>query len=289
LSNLTKVLIVLLTISAIFLCGIVVTYVANADSFKQKYEGQRNSLKALEEEKENLTKQLNEKIQQKDDLEKSLNAKIAATKTEADDLKARLNTAEREKAELLTKATSMEAVVKDFSDTTKKQTETLNTALAEVTQLKQDEIKLKQELEQTSAALLERNAIIESLEAEKRRLIEEKADIKTRLDRMQMGGKEVAGIPAVTPERGNVTAGDTSAEQTNLKCKVAEVDAKNSMATISIGSADGVKEAMTFHVTRGDAFICDILITDVDTEKAVGVLQLVQQMPRVGDTAATNL
>ena len=86
----------------------------------------------------------------------------------------------------------MEAVVKDFSDTTKKQTETLSTALAEVTQLKQDEIKLKQELEQTSAALLERNAIIESLEAEKRRLIEEKADIKTRLDRMQMGGKAVS-------------------------------------------------------------------------------------------------
>jgi hypothetical protein len=50
-----------------------------------------------------------------------------------------------------------------------------------------------------------------------------------------------------------------------------------------------VKEGMTFHVTRGDAFICDILITDVDTEKAVGVLQLVQQTPRVGDTAATNL
>jgi hypothetical protein len=183
----------------------------------------------------------------------------------------------------------MEAVVKDFSDTNKKQTETLNAALAEVKQLKQDEIKLKQELEQTSSALLEKNAIIESLEAEKRRLIEEKADIQTRIDRMQMGGKAVMGVPPVTPEKGKVTEGEISAAQINLKCKVAEIDAKNSMATISIGAADGVKEGMTFHVTRGDAFICDILITDVDTEKAVGVLQLVQQMPRVGDTAATNL
>jgi hypothetical protein len=289
LSNFTKVLIVLLTISAIFLCGIVVTYVANADSFKQKFEGQSNALRALEQEKGNLTKQLNEKIQQKDDLEKSLNAKVIAAKAEADDLKVRLNTAEREKADLVTRTNNMEAVTKDFSDTTKKQTETLNAALAEVTQLKQDEIKLKQELEQTSSALIEKNAIIDSLEAEKRRLIEEKADVQTRLDRTQIGGKAAVPSPAVTHEKGNVTASDTAVEQINLKCKVAEVDAKNSMATISIGSADGVKEGMTFHVTRGDAFICDILIVDVDTEKAVGVLQLVQQQPRVGDSAATNL
>ncbi len=288
-SNLTKVLIVLVTLSAIFLCGIVVAYVANADSFKQKYEGQRNTLNALEQEKESLKKQLNEKIQQKDDLEKSLNAKIAEAKAEADDYKAKLNNVERERTELLTKATSMEAVVKDFSDTTKKQTETLNAALEEVKLLKQDEIKLKQELEQTSAALIEKTAIIDSLEAEKRRLIEEKADIQTRLDKMQMGGRAVAGIQAVTPERGYATAVGTPIEQTNLKCRVEEIDARNSMATVSIGSADGVKEGMTFHVTRGDAFICDILITDVDTEKAVGVLQLIQQQPRIGDTAATNL
>lgn len=288
-SNLTKVLIVLLTISAIFLCGIVVTYVANADNYKQKYANLAGERDSLRQKADGLTSQLNEKVQQKDELEKSLSAKIATTKAEADDLKVKLNTSEREKSELLSKSANMEAVVKDFSDTTKKQTETLNTALAEVTQLKQDEIKLKQELEQTSSALDEKNAVVDSLEAEKRRLIEEKSDIQTRLDKMQMGGKTITSATAVTPEKGKVSAADMSAEQVNLKCKIAEVDAKNSMATISIGAADGVKEGMTFHITRGDAFICDILITDVDSEKSVGVMQLVQQQPRVGDTAATNL
>jgi hypothetical protein len=61
------------------------------------------------------------------------------------------------------------------------------------------------------------------------------------------------------------------------------------MAGISIGSADGVKEGMRFHVTRGDEFICDILIIDVDAEEAVGVLEYVQQNPRVGDNVSTNL
>ena len=74
-----------------------------------------------------------------------------------------------------------------------------------------------------------------------------------------------------------------------LQGLVKKVDLKNSMASISIGSADGVKEGMKFHVTRGDKFLCDILIIDVDAEEAVGVLELVQQQPKVGDSVSTNM
>ena len=45
---------------------------------------------------------------------------------------------------------------------------------------------------------------------------------------------------------------------------------------------------MRFHVTRGDEFICDILILDVEVEKAVGILEMVQDRPKVGDNATTN-
>jgi hypothetical protein len=70
---------------------------------------------------------------------------------------------------------------------------------------------------------------------------------------------------------------------------VSAVDLKNKMASISIGSADGVKDGMKFHVTRGDKFICDILIIDTDTEEAVGALELMQEQPKAGDTVSTNL
>jgi hypothetical protein len=45
---------------------------------------------------------------------------------------------------------------------------------------------------------------------------------------------------------------------------------------------------MKFHVIRGDEFICDILVLDVDAEKAVGILDLVQKQPKVGDLVSTN-
>ena len=211
-------------------------------------------------------------------------------KTKADDLQTNLNNVEREKAELLERVNSWASITKDFQETTEKQTQTLNAALEEVKQLKAEQIKLSKELEQTSTALVEKTAIIESVEAEKRRLTEEKADLENRLDKLlRAGGKVAAAGAPVTPEKGCCISRPAHGEPIALKGLVSEVDAKNSLATISIGSADGVKEGMKFHVTRGDEFICDILIIDVDTEKAVGVLELVQQPPKVGDNASTNL
>jgi hypothetical protein len=61
------------------------------------------------------------------------------------------------------------------------------------------------------------------------------------------------------------------------------------MAEISLGSADGVKDGMKFHVTRGEEFICDVLIVDIDADKSVGVLDLVQKQPKVGDNVTTSL
>jgi hypothetical protein len=290
LSNLTKILIVLLTISVIFLCGIVVTYVANADNYKQKYAQLNSERDSLEKDKESLSNQLKEKIQQKDDLEKSLNGQLAALKTRADDLQAKITNVERERAQLLEKVNGWASITKDFQATTEKQMQMLTTAQEDVKQLKAEQIKLSKELDQTSAALVEKTAIIEAAEAEKRRLIEEKADLQNQL-MMKAGGKITAAAP-VTQEKGYAVSAQATAAATNLKALVSEVDPKNSLATISIGSADGVKEGMKFHVTRGSEFVCDILIVDVDTDKAVGVLELVQSAtggPKIGDNAATNL
>jgi DNA repair exonuclease SbcCD ATPase subunit len=290
LSNLTKILIVLLTISAIFLCGIVVTYVANAENYRQKYAKLNSDLDVAKKAADALKGQLNEKIQQKDDLEKTLSNQVASMKTKADELQANLSNVEREKAELLERVNNWASITKDFSETTEKQTQTLNTALEEVRELKAEQIKISKELEQTSSTLVEKMAMMESAEADRRRLTEEKKEVEDRLDKLlRAGGKVVAAEAPVTQEKDAASAVQPAVVPIALKCLVSEIDAKNSMATISIGNADGVKEGMKFHVTRGDEFICDILIIEVDTEKSVGVLELVQQLPKVGDNASTNL
>jgi seryl-tRNA synthetase len=135
-------------------------------------------------------------------------------------------------------------------------------------------------------------AIIETLQAENKRIQEEKTELQNKLDKfLQPIGKTAAATVPVTPRKEAAQPATTETEVRDIALQglITAVDLKNSMATISIGTADGVKEGMRFHVTRGNEFLCDILIIDTDAKEAVGALELVQQQPNVGDTVSSNL
>jgi cell shape-determining protein MreC len=290
LSTLTKILIVLLTLSSIFLCGIVVTYVANADNYRQKYDNLKADNDSLSKKAEDLTKQVNEKIEQKKQVENKLNSEISSLKTEKSELQTNFDNAEREKAALLQKVNSWTSITKDFYETTDKQGQLLKNTLEELNKLQTEQVSQRKELDERTAALEEKMAIIETLQTENNRLVEEKTELQNKLDQfLQPIGKTAAAAAQVTPKEQAAQPATTEAREIALQGLIKAVDLKNSMATISIGTADGVKEGMKFHVTRGDEFLCDILIIDADTEEAVGVLELVQQQPNVGDTVSTNL
>jgi septal ring factor EnvC (AmiA/AmiB activator) len=293
LSRLTKILIVLLTLSSIFLCGIVVTYVANADNYRQKHKDLKADRDSLNSKAKSLKKQVNEKIDQAKQLEDKLNSEIASLKAEIGQSQNEFKNAEREKAALLQKVNSWASIVEDFSQTNDKQGLLLKNTLDELNKVQAEQIKQEKQLTETTATLVEKMAVIETLEAEKKRLLEEKTELQSRLDQfLQPFGKTAAVPVPVTPDRAMARPAlmpIPAVKDIALQGLVTEVDMKNSIAGISLGKADGVKEGMKFHVTRGDKFLCDIVIIDVDTEEAVGVLDLVQQQPRIGDNVSTGL
>ena len=289
----TKILIVLLTLFSISLCSIVVTYIGTADNYKEKYDGLRSSEQSLRKQVSSLKKQVNEKTEQNKQLEDTLGAQISSLQAQMGELDISLKNSEREKATLLQKVNSWASITKDFSVTTDKQGELLKSTLEELNKVKVQQVKESKELNETTRSLIEKMAIIDTLEVEKRRILEEKIELQNRLDQLLQPVGRVSGIARpVTTERTTVRTAlpVLSLDQDmNLRGLVTAVDLKNSMASISIGTADGVKDGMKFHVTRGDEFLCDILIIDVDSEEAVGILELVQQAPRVGDNVSTNL
>ena len=289
-STLTKILIVLLTVSSIFLCGVVVTYVGNADNYRQKHNDIRAERDSLDKKVDDLTKQVNKNISEKQRAEDRLNEKIASLKTKTAELESTLDDSEREKAVLLQKVDSWTSITRDFYETNDKQGQLLKNTLGELNKVQAEQIKQKKELDETTTSLIEKMAIIETLEARTRRLLEEKSELQSRLDKMlRPFGKTVAETAPVTPPTDTARPAATETIGIGLQGLVTEVDLKNSLAGISLGSADGVKEGMRFHVSRGDEFLCDILIIDVDSKKSVGVLELVQRHPEIGDNVATNL
>ena len=125
------------------------------------------------------------------------------------------------------------------------------------------------------------------MQVQVKRLIEEKTVLEESFTSSRV---KIPKVTPVTPEVGPALPADPLrvAPRTGLKGYIFEV--KGALATISIGAADGVKKNDVLHVSRGSEFICDIKITDVDTDKSAGVLELVQQGgPRVGDTVTSEL
>ena len=289
-STLTKILIVLLTLSSIFLCGIVVTYIANADDYRGKYTDIRSDRDGLDKKLQAKVEEANRYIKEKQQVEDRLRGEVASLNTKVDKLEGDLGNVEREKASLLAQVESWTSITKDFYTTNDKQGAMLQNTHDELIRVQAEEIKHRKELSETTAQLVEKMAVIEQLQTDNKRLLEEKAALQAKLDGfLRPAGKAVAGTAPVTPEKTKVSPAEPATAKIGLKGLVTEVDLENSLVEISIGAADGVKEGMKFYVTRGEEFICDILIYDVEAEKAVGLLDLVSKQPKPGDSVSTNL
>jgi len=171
LSPITKILIVLLTISTIALCPMVVTYVATAENFREKNETLNTRLRAEAEKSKSAAQQLKEEKEKFQRLEDQLNNKIASLETEITALAADLQNTEREKAALLQQVNNWTSITKDFYETNDKQGQLLRNTLDRLKEVQAEQIKQEKDLKETYAALVEKMAIIETLEAEKKRLV----------------------------------------------------------------------------------------------------------------------
>ncbi len=291
-SNLTKALIVLLTIAVVFLSAMVVTYVSSADDYKQMSKNTNTELGSLKKKNKDYVKQINDQETKIHQLEQKLKNQIASLQNEVSKLKNDLKSAERENASLLQKVTGFASEVETFTQTNRQQGVMLEKKLEELTRIQADQIKERKQLDEISAYLDERLAIIDTLEGRNKRLVEEKTELQANLNQFLGGGGKVAVVRPVTREVDTTQPARRvmpAVRSMNLKGLITDVDMKNSMASISLGAADGVKEGMKFYVSRGDEFICSILVIDIEAEEAVGVLELIQQQPRVGDNVSTNL
>ncbi|MCP4613123.1 MAG: hypothetical protein GY845_30895 [Planctomycetes bacterium] len=291
-STLTKVLIVLLTISSICLCGIVATYVSNALNYKEMHTNLRNKQLASEENEKQAKKQLNLAIEEAGKQEQSLKKNISDLKIQVGQLETQLAEQKRKADEAVAQENVWKALSEDFLTANKDLQTILQGKLNELKSVDARRIQGDKELKETTDTLIQKMAIIDSLEKQLRLQLEEKTDLQGQLgSRLQRTGQTVAAPVTVTPltETARVAI---PAVDIGLNGLITTVDMDNSLAEISIGGANGVKQNMKFHVTRADKFICDIVILDVEPENAIGTLELMdvtKEQPKAGDAVSTNL
>ena len=292
-STLTKLLIVLLTVASIFLCGVVVTYVAGADNYKEKYSRLSRSYQAAQTSKEDAQTQLNDLKKRTDEEKLKHVADLGTLQRNFDALEADVTKLEIERDTTLRKEGKWTSITEGLTATNDKQRQLLENALEGQKQLNAELTKESAQLEDATAALIDKSAIIAQLQSKLRALVEDNTTLQNAMDKyLRQYGKVFAQPASVTRVREAVRVAPPVTD-INLKGSLVSVNLKNQLAEISIGAADGVKEGMRFHATRDSKFICDVVILAVEPEKAVGWLELLQEQPqnqpKAGDAVSTNL
>jgi septal ring factor EnvC (AmiA/AmiB activator) len=290
LSTLTKVLIVLLTVFSIFLCGIVVTYVANADNYKEKYSSHDRDLRAARTARQAAQNDLAAAKEEADQMRRDLEAQMNQLTVTITDLQAKLESVQRENTQMSQRVRDMGASVQQANELQASQMEQAQAAQQQVATLEAERTRLERELAETDHALMEKMAIVAQLEEKTRQLIEANQELEMRFNQyLRPSGMTTAAPATVTAQTGIAVPAAPVARDIGLNARVSAVDIKNALAELSIGSAAGVRPDMRFHVTRDQQFVCDIRILDVGPDQSVGILEKIQVAPRVGDVAATNL
>jgi DNA repair exonuclease SbcCD ATPase subunit len=256
------------------------------------YNSLRVQKDASVENEKQAKNQLNDINDEMDRQKTERDKKDAAHRIEVGQLDTKLKDAERQKAALIDEAGKWKAITREFYDTNDKQRQLLEDTLAKLKTIEADQIQSDKEFKETTAALIEKMAIIDDLEKQSKQLLEEKTDLQNRLNQLlQQAGKVVAAPERVTTVKEKAQVAPPTVD-IGLDGLITSVDLQNSLAEISIGAANGVKQNMRFHVTRADKFICDIVILDVEPEKAIGTLKLMDvtnEQPKADDNVSTNL
>lgn len=281
----TKVFVVLLSLFCIFLSGSVVTYVGSANNVMKENEQLSADLDASIGKHNTDIQIANEKLKAADLENTKLQAKIAELENDKNEIMIDLKNEERSAIKWQDRVNSWAGVVKANQQTISDMEKSLILTRDKLADEQAKTIKMSTQLNEVTTALDEHIVMLEALKAEKRRLLEQKSALEQQI--RAITDKDVQVQPVTQIKSTARPAEPISAAAASVTGLVSEVS--SNLVALSIGTADGVKEGMKFHVTRGSSFICDLQITDVDIDKSAGIIELRNGTPKIGDTASTEL
>ena len=268
----------------------MVTFVATTENYKELADKQKSDIRALESSLATYDQRFMEKSSQMEELRENYAAKVNQLESRLSDLSVEKNKVQTELYLLKAEKSSWAASIEGFERTIANNTESLELRQKALNKALDDLIKLRAQLNTSELSQYEKNVQIQKLQAQAKHLLEEKASLEEKIEAVSSGmtGTEADIEPrTVTKVPSQATPAMQRSGAEDLKGTVVEVSP--SLVVISLGSADGVAKGTVFHVTRGEEFICNIKVTNVEVNKSAGVKELVMEQPRVGDTVNTRL
>lgn len=156
LSTLTKILVVLLSLFAIFLCGLMVSYVGSANNYKALYEGEELARQTVQSENISLIARYEEQVAKTKELEIKKDLEIQSLQDRLNQVTVNLQQTERLKQEYQSRADSWKGVMTGLEQSVSSMIDSLKLTRDQLENSRSNNIKIQKELDQKTASLYEK-------------------------------------------------------------------------------------------------------------------------------------
>jgi len=279
LSALTKVFVVLVAILSVVLVAVMVTFVANQENYKQRFNDEFSNRSVADTMARRAQAELDASQDKQLHRESKLAAEITTLTSQLMDVETGLADAKAGRATLISDKIRLEGSLAQLGIGSRILIETNSQQRVELDASRQGFAKAKSDLIQTADLLSQKMTHIEILEQELRysqeqltELIEENAQLVSRVQTAGVSSDESALIS--TPLGGQrIEGGITRIEKGEDATYV----------QLNVGSVDGVSEGMEFTVHHEWQFKGNLVIHLVDDRSSSGKITLMEGQVTAGD------
>jgi predicted nucleic acid-binding Zn-ribbon protein len=275
---LTKIFVVLVALLTVAIVPLVAVNATNEASFQKKFKDAQTAQRAaealLESERsvwlasqQKLESSLRESETRVADLQKQVDAKGAAVRK-----------AEQELAGAKSAQASMAASLEVLAQSGKASTELTDALVAELRTLRERSMDAEKRLVEMQEAYDASQSDLEVADAARRALQEENKRLSDEKDKAVATVAEyVATVGELSRARAGAVGDSARVVATkNMAATVINVrrGGEAPLAEINAGSRDGVRAGWVFAIGEGSTFVANLRITEVDVNRAVGVIEL---------------
>jgi len=287
LSSLTKVFAVLVSLSSIFLCGLVVVFVTNKENYKDAWEQERQMRMAAQVQAVAAEEYMSQSIAHYKAMDELKNGYILQLEQQSSDRLAQLAAAIQARAQAESKSAIAVALSKSLQETLDNMyaaqmaiQKELNIAHDEMITAQTQVIEVRRELdkERVKSNVLETSSkeYLEKIHG----LENENAQIRQELQAVRL-------TPSEFREMGDqVALVELAVAGVPIRGVIKQLD--DDLAALSVGSSSGVRESMRFRAIRGDQYLGDLVIMTVEPTESVGRVVRKHRPIVAGDVVSTG-
>jgi len=272
---LTKLFVVVAALLSVGLAALTMAYATSADRIVAEYRseqarrvGAEAALSAAEAQHAEFRELTTARIS-------SLQAEVTAQKGKNNDLTNEVAVLRKEKREAQDRSATIEARIAALGEATKTQAALIDSYRGEVTTLRDNELKYRNEALDYEDRINDLVSAKEVLEQQFRALQEQFQEFQQRY----------AGSETFTPEEG-ARVGARGAVQ-----EVMDDVSGSTMARIDMGTNDGISEGKQLYVVRGNEFLGHLKVVRTDRRWSIGTFDSLGQSTKIrkGDSVLTQL